>query len=334
MNIPLAESFRFLVHGLRDAIGHQRPRRRPGRRQNAHEITEERPHQHGFPGTQQAAERIHDAGHRYLRLGNDHVAPALFDGPQHLADAIDADGQHQEIDAVEKSGQVEKDQPRLAADDIEPHRRQGQAQKDGEKGFRDVVAAQPDEGSEGKNHQGEFLRRPEGERNVGQRWREQGEQHDGNRAADEGRASRRDQRPVGIALQRHGPAIEGRRDRGRGAGDAEHDRTDRAAIHRAIIKSAEKNDGACRRHEKGHRQQDSDAVDRPQTGHRPDKESGNAAKHDHQQIERLEGNQKAVIEKLENINHRSGSVSKPRGVSASIKQVENRIEQRLGEPLR
>ena len=76
------------------------------------------------------------------------MSPLLCSMVQHLAEAVNAHREHQEIDSVKEAGQVEEDQPRLAADDIEPDRRQREPDEDGEEGLRYVVAAETDEGGE------------------------------------------------------------------------------------------------------------------------------------------------------------------------------------------
>ena len=54
--------------------------------------------------------------------------------------------------------------------------------------FRNVVAAQSDEGGKGKDHQGEFFVGAKLQRKNSERRREQGEQNDRDRATDEGLA--------------------------------------------------------------------------------------------------------------------------------------------------
>ena len=67
----------------------------------------------------------------------------LLYGPQHFTDSIDSDGEHQEIDAMHKSDNAAENQPRLAADDVEAHGAQNQADADGEDCLENIVAAQP-----------------------------------------------------------------------------------------------------------------------------------------------------------------------------------------------
>ena len=81
------------------------------------------------------------------------LALGLFERPQHFADAIDADREHEEVDAVQKTGNIAEDQARLAGNDIEPDRRQHQADQDREDGFRNIVAAEADKGRKREHHQ-------------------------------------------------------------------------------------------------------------------------------------------------------------------------------------
>ncbi|GBF25160.1 hypothetical protein MnTg02_00190 [bacterium MnTg02] len=54
----------------------------------------------------------------------------LLDGPKHLANAVNTDGKNQEIHAMKKAGQIQKDKARFAGDDVHPNGRQRQTDAD------------------------------------------------------------------------------------------------------------------------------------------------------------------------------------------------------------
>ena len=55
-----------------------------------------------------------NALHRHLGVGGGDLAARGIDGPEHLADAVDADGQHQEVDAMQEAGEMSKNTSRGA----------------------------------------------------------------------------------------------------------------------------------------------------------------------------------------------------------------------------
>ncbi len=121
-----------------------------------------------------------------------------------------------------------------------------------------------------------------------------GEQNDRDGAADEGGNGRGHQRQAGAALQRQRSPVEGGGDRRRGARYPKRDRTDRAAIHRAVIDRGQKDDRRSRRHQEGDRQQDRHAVHRTQARHRADEQTQRDADDDQQQVDRLQRLQQAA----------------------------------------
>ena len=190
---------------------------------------------------------------------------------------------------MHEAGHVEKDQPWLAADDVETDGRQHQTAQDRKHRLGYVVRTQTDERGESQKHQGEFFRRPEAKRELCKRRRKQGEKDDRNRAADE-RGSRRGHKgDIGLPLGCQWPAIKDRGDSRRSTGYAQGYRADRTAIHGAVVDRSQEDDRGVWRYQKGKRQQDGNAVHGPQTRQRADEQANHDPDHKHDEIDRLKG---------------------------------------------
>ena len=135
------------------------------------------------------------------------VALGAFQRPEHLANAIDPDGKHQEFDPPLELHHVKENQARLAGDDVEPDGGKHKADEDRVDRLRDVVAAEANEGREGEHHEGEFLLRPELQGEGRERRREEREKDNRDRAADEGGDGRRGQGLIGLAGLGHGSPV-------------------------------------------------------------------------------------------------------------------------------
>jgi hypothetical protein len=236
--------------------------------------------------------------------GDRGLAAGGFQRPQNLADAIDADGQHQEADTAVEPRQVEEDQARLAGDQVEADGAEHQTEGDHQDRLGDVVAAEPDEGGEGQQDQRKLFGRPEGQRHVRQRLSEQGEQHHRDGAAHERPHGGGDQRQAGLPLLRHRPAVEGGGDRRRGSGDSEQDGADRAAVHGAVVQGPQEDDRRGGRHQESHRQQDGDAVDRPEARHCTHEQPDGDAENDHKKIKGTQRKREAVGQQRERFHGR------------------------------
>ena len=127
-----------------------------------------------------------------------------------------------------------------------------------------------DEAAEGQKLDREELGRPELQREAGDDRRQEGQHEDGEEGADEGGGEGGRERLVGLALLRHGMAVEGGRDRPRLAGNVEQDRGDGAAEQRAPVDRRQHDDRRGRRHREGERQQDGDAVGAAEAGQHAD----------------------------------------------------------------
>ena len=123
-----------------------------------------------------------------------------------------------------------------------------------------IAAAEPDEAREGQELDGEELRRPELQRDLGQERREEGDEHDREERAHERRGEGGGERLPALPLAGQRIAVEGGGHRPRLARDVEEDRGDGAAEERAPVDRRQQDDGRGRRHRERQRQQDRDAV--------------------------------------------------------------------------
>ncbi len=165
---------------LGDAVSHQRGRRRAGRRKDADKETDHRADERAAPCLAEPDQRVCHAGETDLDPGHRRLAARGVHRPQHFRNAVNADGQNKETDAVREALNVEEDQPRLAGDDVEADSGQRQAETDGKDCLREIIPAKPGKGREGQQHQGEYFRIAEIERHRGQHRRETGEHHVGH----------------------------------------------------------------------------------------------------------------------------------------------------------
>ena len=128
-----------------------------------------------------------------------------------------------------------------------------------------------------EHHQGEELRRPEIQRDGGERRGREDQHHGCDGAADE-RADRGDgERGAAAARFRHLVAVDRRDGGGALAGHVHQHGGDRAAIHGAVVDRRQHDDRAGRIELEGQRQQDCDAGDRPDARQHADRGADDAA---------------------------------------------------------
>jgi hypothetical protein len=138
------------------------------------------------------------------------------------------------------------------------------------------------------------LRGTERECHVGERPREEREEHRRDERADERREERGRQRECRFTeLLREGEAVEQKHDGPRLARDVEQDRGDHAAEQRAPVDAGKEDDRARRsagagvRDEDRDRQQDRHATGAAETGEDADDQAEEASDRQEQQVERL-----------------------------------------------
>ena len=101
------------------------------------------------------------------------------------------------------------------------------------------------------------------------------------------RRSGRDECNIGLSLRRERATVEDGGNRGRRSWYAEGYRTDRAAIHGAVVDGGEEDNRSIGRNEKSERQKDGDAVHGSKTWKSANKKADHDADHEHEEIDRL-----------------------------------------------
>ena len=132
-------------------------------------------------------------------LGDFYPIMAGFDGPEHLTNPVDTNRQNQKINAMEKSGQVAENQPRLSADDVQTHSAQYQTDEYRKQCLGDIVATQSNKRRKCKHHQCKFLGSTKSQCDFGQGRCKQRKQHHRYGAANKRGASGSNQRLVCFA---------------------------------------------------------------------------------------------------------------------------------------
>ena len=180
------------------------------------------------------------------------------------------------------------------ADGAEQQADAGHQQRARQRGRRHV-------GKEGEpEHQKRgIFRWPEAQRECGERWRDEGEHDDAERAGDP-RADRRDaERSARASFLRHGIAVDARHHRGGFARDPHQDRSGRAAILRAVIDAGQHHHRLGGVEPEGRRQQDADPGERPDARKHAHDGSDEAAKERVPQHARLQRDRETQHEAVE-----------------------------------
>ena len=161
-----------------------------------------------------------------------------------------------------------------------------------------------------EHHQAEILRRPEQQREPGERRADRRDHQRRDRAGEE-RGDRRDaERNAGLALLRHLVAVERGDDRGRLARDVDQDRRGRAAVLGAVVDAGEHDQRAGRVDLEGQRQQHGDGGDRPDAGQHADQGADQAAQEAEHQVVRRQRRRKADAEIADQVEHARGLSSR------------------------
>ncbi len=92
----------------------------------------------------------HHAARRHSGGAAFGLVSGLFDRPEHFADAIDTDRQHQKADALQEARDVEQHQSRRAGNLVEADGAKNQPQTDRQDRLGNVVAAKTHESSKGQ----------------------------------------------------------------------------------------------------------------------------------------------------------------------------------------
>ncbi len=229
-----------------------------------------------------------------------------FQHQQDFADREQADHHHDKLHAVGEVHTVEGKAVNAGVG-VDAHRRQPQADQRRQQRFQRVLAHHAAEAGDGEHHQGEILRRAEGQRPAGQQRREQDDAADGDHRSDE-RADRRDgQRHAGAPLLRHRVAVQRGHDRRRIARHVEQNRRDAAAVLAADIHRRQQDQRRFGRQLEGkrQRQQDRYAVDRPEARQQADDGADEAADQGDNQVLRHQCHFEPLGQIHPGIHHRS-----------------------------
>ncbi len=155
------------------------------------------------------------------------------------------------------------------------------------------------ERGQAEHHQREIFRRPEGERRARERRREQHEADRADGAGDE-RADRRDaERHAAAALQRHLVAVERGHHRGRLARHVDQHRSERAAVHGAVVKAGEHDESAGRIEAARERQQQRNGEGGPNARQNSDDGAESHSNQRPQEIGEGQGGRKAEQQLIE-----------------------------------
>jgi hypothetical protein len=232
----------------------------------------------------------------------------LLDEVEELGHAEEPDHHDQEVDA----GEDIRDAEGVALDTgvgVDPDGREHEADQRADQRLHRVGADERGEAGEGEDHQRHVVGRLEGHAEARERRAEQRQQHDRDRAADEGGDGRQRERLAGLAAPGHRVAVERGHHRARVARHVEKDGRDAAAVLGAVVDTGEQDERALRRQAEavGDRQQDRDPVDRADAGQRADQRAEEAAAKDEHEVERGEGDGEAGAEPGQDFHHGGGS---------------------------
>ena len=286
----------MLREPLREGVAHERGGRRAARLE-AHPEADEGPAHEGARVARQDLPGLEHHAQVHARADALEAEPLLH-GQQYLADPEEPDDRHDEIEPFHEVDETEG-HPELAGDDVEAHRGEDESQHDGDQRLQRVAAAQSDEARKGQELDREEFGRTEAQGDLGQERREERDQHDREERADEGGAEGGGERLATLPLPRHRIAVERRRDRPRLARDVEEHRGDRAAEERAPVERRQQDDRRGGRHRERERQQDRDTVGAAEPGQDADDGPERDAEDRDEQVERRDGDLKAVEEVLE-----------------------------------
>jgi hypothetical protein len=245
----------------------------------------------------------HVAGHLAARRRQDLAQPEQADRDRDDAEAVaklrdieavaevtghhvDADGAEQEPEGRHQQGARERRRRHVGEEDQAEHEQRG------------------------------VFRRPEPQREDGERRRDQGQHDHAERAGDE-RADRRDaQRGARASLARHGVAVDAGHHRGGFARDAQQDRRGRSAVLRAVVDAGQHHDRLGGVEPEGDRQQDADAGERADAGQHPDQRPDQAPQEGVPEHVGPEGDREAEQQAVEGGVHERYSQNRPRSSGA------------------
>ena len=188
---------------------------------------------------------------------------------QHLAEGQQADGDDDDVDAVEQRRHAEG-VAGGAADAVDADQRQRQADGQRRNAFDRGVGDDGGGGDEGDDGQGEVLGRAEHGGQLGQHRGEEHHQDGGQQAAGEGADGGGRQRLGGRAAFGHPVALEGGGDRRGVAGGVHQDGGGGVAEQAAVVDAGEHDERADRVQAEGHRQQQRHRHRRAQAGQHAD----------------------------------------------------------------
>lgn len=134
----------------------------------------------------------------------------------------------------------------------------------------------------------EVLLRTEPQREVGERRRQEDEDEHADQAAHDQTDGGGDHRLLAAALLGHAVALEGGRDRARGAGGVDEDRREGPAVDRARVERAEQDETRGGVHGEGERHEQRQTHRRAQDGYRADRHARDGAEQDEQQRHRAQ----------------------------------------------
>jgi hypothetical protein len=207
--------------------------------------------------------------------------------PKHLADREESDRTQDDVDAADQLGPPEG-QARLARLQVDSDETEQQPQARRESGLGRNVAGERSDRRHGEDHERKVFRGTEPQRDADQRGRGEGEEHGGDRARHERAHGGGGQRGTGAAALRHLESVErGHRGR-RVAGRIHEDGGGRAAVHRAVVDAAEKNEGRRGVETERDREQQRDRCRGAEAGEDADRRPEHDAEQAEEQVRRSE----------------------------------------------
>jgi hypothetical protein len=241
---------------------------------------------------------------------------ALFQREQDLADAEQPDDRHQEVEPAQQVRGAER-QAQGSGHRVEPDGGQREAGHHRRQRLERGLLAHADEGAESEQVDGEELRRPEFEREIGDDRREERYDQHRDEGADERGGKCGGQRRPGPSLLRERIAVEGGGDGPRLARNVEQDGSYRAAEQRAPVDAREQNDRGGLpvrglRHREGQRQQDGDAIGAAESRQHADDDAQDHADEHEKQVVPCHRHGEAVHQRLNFVHEPSVSSGRAR----------------------
>jgi hypothetical protein len=208
---------------------------------------------------------------------------ALLERVEDLADTEETHGHRDEVDARVEVGQVEGEAG-VAGDGVGADDCEEEADGGRDDALERRLRAEVGDHDDAEHRQGDVLRRAEADGEARQRRSDEDQAEDRDGATDEGPDGGDRQGRTTAALLGHLVAVDGRDGAGCLPRDAEEDRGDRAAVHRAVVDAGQHDDRRGGLHAVREGQEQRDGRRRPETGQHADDRPDEHADEDVQEV--------------------------------------------------